>query len=560
MARTLRNLPDKIELPESWTNPKSMRAGMDLTKTTAENKRHWKDADSLSARAAYPKFERKRARERSRLEALNNSWYAGMLRTAANHIGGIGPRLQVMTTDTTFNARLERAWRKWSTEIRLAEKLRIIIESYWRDGEIFGMRARRPTKSGISLDIRLYECDQVTQPYQHINDPTTEDGIRVDNLGNAIEYWILDYHPGDIGIGRANFLKGDWYPAKDVFHLFRADRPGQIRGIPRCSPAIDWLAHMRRFSKATLSAAEAAALWAVFIKTPGTGLPASMPEDLMSLDFVRNALNFLPAEFEPVQLKPEHPATTNESFQRTELMYFCRCANMPYSLACGTSKDANFSAAKMDIKNLWEPEVKSEQETITQIVIATILGWFMEEAVFVTGLLDGAPAIDDIDCRFDWPPLPTADEYDVAKSVEIRVSTGQSTLRSEYMQKGQDFDAAMQTAAQDFGVTVEEYKRALFAKLIGPPAPTGTGPDGKPTEATTSAGAFVGTNRRDFTNNQKQTREVLEGFMDGASETFTKSSLMRLGWSEGDAISLIEDAKDGVIDSEEITEMDEVTP
>jgi len=469
----LRNIPDK--LPDDLFAPK-VEATLDLTRTTRENSRHWKDSDNLSARAAYPQSIRKIARERSRLEAANNSWYAGMLRTAANHIVGNGPRLQVMTGNPDVNRRIENAWKFWAMRTQFVEKLRVAIETYWRDGEVFGMRSES-SRTRVGLEIRLYEADQVSQPYQDLTDLTVDDGKRVDNLGNAIEYWILDHHPGDIGIGVTNPLSGDWYPARDVWHLFRPDRPGQLHGIPRCAPAIDWLAHMRRFSKATLGAAELFALMPYFMKTTGSNVsPAKMPEDMMTIAYERGVMNFLPDGWEGWSPDPKYPNATEEMVTRIGLMYFARCANMPYSLACGTSKDANFSAAKMDIVNLWEPEVKSEQDAITSIVMCPTFAWFLEEAVLTPGVLDGAPPIDEIEYLFEWPPLPQADELDVANAVDTRVSSGQSTLREEYARRGKDFDASIEIAARDYGVSTADLKKALFAKHFGTSGAVGGDP------------------------------------------------------------------------------------
>lgn len=452
---------------------KPVRASLDLVQTTHENKRHWKDADPLSARASFPRTVRWVARNRSRLEADNNSWYAGMLRTAANHIVGAGPRLQLMTDDAEFNARVERSWAKWWRAVHGVAKLKTAVQTYWRDGEVFGMRDSQPSLYPITLNFKLYEGDQVSQPYWHILDPTIEDGIRVDEMGNPVEYWIYNHHPGDLNIGHVNILEGNWYPSERVWHLFRADRPGQLRGIPRCAPAIDWLAHMRRFSKATLSAAEAAALWGVFIKTTSSQIaPANSPGDFMEVDFARNMMNFLPDGWEPHQLRADHPGTTNEQYQRSELTYFARCANMPYSLAAGTSRDSNFASAKMDIKNTWEPEVVGEQEALDRVVMRPLVRWFFEHAAIETDLLDGVPLlIDEIDYQFFWPPLPQSDEGDAAKATAQRLETGQSTRREEYARRGLNVDTEDAAAARDYGVTVEEYRRGLFNKLVAVKAP-----------------------------------------------------------------------------------------
>lgn len=503
-----------------------VEAGMDLTRWTNDNARHWKDADSLSGRSAYPLIERKTARERSRLEAENNSWYSGILRTSGNHIVSIGPRLQVLTDNPDANARIERAWNRWALEIGFAEKLRLCVETYWRDGEIFGMRSRRPWGQ-IDLDIRLYEGDQVSQPYKNYLDTSVEDGKRVDNCGNMVEAWILDHHPGDFGLGYLDPMGGDWYPADVLFHLFRADRPGQIRGIPRCSPGIEGLAHMRRFCKATLRTAEQASNLGLFAKTNSTGItPAEMPSGY-AVDWVANAINFMPKGWEWDMLDLKQPSTTYEMYSRMELMYFCRCANLPYSLASGTSKDSNFASAKMDIKNLWEPEVKSEQDKIASVVLAKVFRWFLEECIFA-GLLDGAPDdVDQIDYHFYWPPLPQSDEIDVANAAVIRMTSGQTTPRQESMARGEDFDSKIRTGAEDYGVSPEEYKRAIFAKHF---AITGLPGGSGPMSATT-------------TSTITQTPAI------EPSDALNNSSLMqREGMSQAQAIAAIEQANANSLD------------
>jgi hypothetical protein len=62
-------------------------------------------------------------------------------------------------------------------------------------------------------------------------------------------------------------------------------------------------------------------------------------------------------------------------------------------------------------------------------------------------------------------------------------------------------------------------------------------------------GVFVGTKRRDFTNNLKQIQQVINALIDGsASEALTRISLERLGLSSAAIQALIDDASDGKID------------
>lgn len=484
-TRTTCPLPETLECLAG--DGEALRASMDLTRTTSDNKKHWRAADGLSPRASYTLAERKTARERSRLEAENNSWYSGMLRTTGNHVvGPDGPRLQVLTENPELNTAIETAWAAWARAVNLAATLRLAVETYWRDGEVFclrSLRSRRPYGSPISLDLSLYEADQITQPYFAPVTPEVDDGIRLDRLSQPVEYWILDNHPGEIGIGYANFLSGNWYPASEVWHLFKRERPRQVRGIPRCAPGLPHLAKMRRFGTATLGAAESAAHWGVFVKTTSNQIvPANTPGDFLDVDYVPNTLNFLPEGWEPSQLRADHPATTNEMFQRSELTYFARASNQPYSLASGSNRDSNFSSAKMDLKNLWEPEVKAEQGTMSTVVMAPVFMWFLEDLAIETEILDEWPGLlEDIAYQFVWPPLPQSDEESSANAADKRMTSGQTTPSREAAAKGTDYETECAVGARDYGVSIEEYKRALFYKhfSVGG-APGGQAPPEQP--------------------------------------------------------------------------------
>jgi capsid protein len=233
--------------------PQVVQAKFDLAQTTSENRKHWASADGLSARAAISPAVRRVVRIRSRYEAENNSWYAGILRTAVNHIIGNGPRLQMLTGNPDADKRVEKAFRQWAQRIDLADMLRTITEAYWRDGETFVMRSERPRNYPLTLDLRILESDQISNPWvaSTYNDPFIDDGIRFDRDTNEIDIYVYDHHPGsNIPVST---LTGNWYSAREVLHLFRADRPGQTRGVPRATPALQTLPIMRRQELATLT-------------------------------------------------------------------------------------------------------------------------------------------------------------------------------------------------------------------------------------------------------------------------------------------------------------------
>ncbi len=77
----------------------SIRARYDAAATTDANRKHWANADGLSADAAASPEVRRILRNRARYEAANNSYAAGIVATLANDVVGTGPRLQVLTDD-----------------------------------------------------------------------------------------------------------------------------------------------------------------------------------------------------------------------------------------------------------------------------------------------------------------------------------------------------------------------------------------------------------------------------------------------------------------------------
>jgi capsid protein len=107
------------------------------------------------------------------------------------------------------------------------------------DGEAFAVLTSNPRlTTPVQLDLRLVEADRVGTPDASAIATNAVDGIVFDVAGNPVEYHVLKDHPGD---GYHAVRDYDRVPADAVLHWFRADRPGQARGVPtsrrhcRCS-------------------------------------------------------------------------------------------------------------------------------------------------------------------------------------------------------------------------------------------------------------------------------------------------------------------------------------
>ena len=77
-------------MPRAW---RIIRAKFDAAQTTPDNRRHWANADLLSADAAASAEVRRILRSRARYEVANNCYAKGIVLTLANDVIGTGPRL-----------------------------------------------------------------------------------------------------------------------------------------------------------------------------------------------------------------------------------------------------------------------------------------------------------------------------------------------------------------------------------------------------------------------------------------------------------------------------------
>lgn len=439
-------------------------ATYDSARTTDDNTRHWRWADTLSAAAANSPDVRRTLRARSRYECQeNNSYGKGMAVTLANDVIGTGPRLEVLLEDEAANRRIETAWRRWSRAVRLAAKLRTLRMAKFVDGEGFAILTTNPRlPTAVQLDLRPVEADQVASPSQAwISDPRAIDGLDLDEAGNVVAYHVLREHPG----GQLLVAPQDStrVPADQVIHLFRCDRPGQYRGIPEPTPALPLFAQLRRFTLATLDAAEGAAripFW-LYTDAPPNQESADI-QPLETIDLERNMATAMPAGWKVGQMEAKHPATTYEMFKREILREIGRVVLMPYNLTAGDSSNYNYASGRLDHQTYFRALDVERADLEIDCLDRLLSAWF-DEAVLVGGVLpEGLGSFDELPHRWAWDQHPHVDPAKEAAAVAQLWQLGLLTDDDYLHGRGVDPDEHYQRLAA-------QYRRR---KTIGAPLPT----------------------------------------------------------------------------------------
>jgi lambda family phage portal protein len=432
-----------------------VRARYDAAATNDDNRRHWANADGLSANAANTPEVRRLLRNRSRYEVANNSYARGIVLTLANDVVGTGPRLQLLTENGEANRRIEREFMAWAKAVNLAEKLRTMRMSRAEDGEAFGfLTSNERLATAIQLDLRLVEADQVCTPDLNPLVPNAIDGIVFDGAGNPVEYHVLKNHPGDTS-ALAN-REYERVSADAVVHWFRADRPGQARGVPDIMPALPLFSQLRRYTLAVLAAAETAADFAGILYTdaPANG-EADAAEPFEPIELEKRALLTMPGGWKMSQMEAEQPATTYAEFKHELLNEIARCLNMPFNVAAGNSSGYNYASGRLDHQTYFK-SLRVEQAHLECIVLDRILAAWFDEAVLIPGLLPaGVGFISDWPHQWFWDGHEHVDPAKEASAQTMRLANHTTTLADEYARRGLDWETQLRQRAKELALMGE---------------------------------------------------------------------------------------------------------
>lgn len=467
----------------------NIRAGYDSLARTPENIRHWQFTDNLSADASLSPDVRRNIRSMARYEvSQNNSYGVGISQTLVSDTIGTGPRLQMQFENEKVNRRIEAEFGYWAEAIGLRDKLATLRMSKLIDGEALCRSVTNlNTGEPVSVDFQLIECDQLTTPdlTWNITDKYV-DGVHLDRFGNPTAYDILNQHPGS-----QYWLNTDWsyqtYAYSQAIHIFRKDRPGQHRGISEHAPALPLYALLRRFTLATVTAAETAASVSQVITTD-----APIPEELESeyatatfdkyLEAVpidRNSATVLPNQWQLKQFAAEHPTTTYRMFKQELITEIARVLSMPRNIAACDSSDYNYASGRLDHMT-YQKAITIEQEYLAKNVLDRMFADWLIEAALI-GVLP--PTVSRRVLAYDmqfgkqglvrrvphdwyWDGFKDADQTKEAEAQRTRLSSGTSHRAAEYAAQGLDVNVEDMKAAQSFGMTIEEYRKMVAMSIF----------------------------------------------------------------------------------------------
>lgn len=207
-------------------------------------------------------------RERSRDLRRNNPYAHKIIEVITNNVVGKG-----ILTDVK-PAAVDSAWKDWANSTAcdydgrhdLKGLQRLIMDAVVESGEVL-IRKRFVAGMKYPLQYQVLESDFLDGTFT--KSPNTAgnyviQGIEFDPDGKRVGYHIYESHPGSYD-KILNTFKSNFIPASEIIHIFRQERPGQVRGVPWMAPSMMRLKDLDDYEDAQLMKQKVAACFTAFV-------------------------------------------------------------------------------------------------------------------------------------------------------------------------------------------------------------------------------------------------------------------------------------------------------
>lgn len=425
---------------------------VDAAKDSRLNAKLWADETDESLNKILIS-DLKRMRMRCTLESRRNPIVEGVINThVIDVVGPQGPALQVISENRQFADAFEAAWKDWwgSPDINGVwsgvDFLDNAIRSQWTDGEYIVQETYDPAiRREVSYRLHGISPRLLETPYNKSSAKLTL-GVERTDAGRPLRYWFAqdDGHEWPSPPPQLQYTPVD---ADSIIHDFRKLEPGQARGVPWLSSAIEAIGELREFGIETLDAARAAANQAVYFYTDDPEAPpVDFGEDPPGeVEIQRRMISWCPPRWKPGMLSPTHPNTVYVDYVRERLREIGRPVSMPLMIILLDASRHNYSSARFD-DQIYAAGIKALQRRLERTFMARCIRRFRREAELLGLVPRGA---DDAQFKFIWPVRPHVDPAKEANGLKTYMGLNLITFSDACAQLGKDRDQVIAQLKQD---------------------------------------------------------------------------------------------------------------
>ena len=391
-----------------------------------------------------------RLRDTARDLARNNPYIAAALATIVDHTVGWGI---VATPSKRATAVIRRraldVWKDWAETTAcdadgrhdLAGLQKQVLRTAVEAGEcLVRRRWRRPEdKLPLPVQLQLLEPDYLdeTKSEGTAGGGRIVQGVQFDAIGRRLGYWLFPDHPGAslVGARGVSFGASQFVPASEILHIFKAERPGQVRGASWLAPVTLRVKDFDDYEDAALMKQKIAACLALIMTdldgaaTPLGTVDSQEPRiDSIEPGMIAN----WPAGKTATVVNP--PAVSeHEAYAKTVLRAIATGLGVSYEDLTGDYSEVNFSSARMARLRHWARVEDWRWRMLVPQFCDPVWAWAMTAAAIIENPLREAPPAD-----WTAPPMPMIepDREGLAYARNIRI--GAMTWPEMVRERGYD--------------------------------------------------------------------------------------------------------------------------
>jgi lambda family phage portal protein len=431
-------------------------------------------------------------RARSRDLGRNNPIASGARQTSKSNIVGTGLRVRSKLNASLLGLSEEAAevWERkaetlfdlWAqskaADITLTQNFYelqgLVFNAVFESGDAFVLRRTPKRASIVPLALRVVEADRVATPQELQGDYFIRDGVKIDEDGAPVSYFVLNDHPGDSPTYAQYGYKevpafGKMSGEQMVIHVFERLRPELNRGIPALAPVIEILKQLDRYSEAELMKAVVSSFFTVFLKTEGDdGLSSATPQGAypgMGAHEITMGPGTIVDIGQSEEIQTAQPANTSnfDPFFTSVVRQIGVALQIPFELLM-LHFTASYSASRAALE-MAAQFFKDRRTWLVRTFCAPVYEWFLSDAINA-GLISAPGFFNDPLRRGAWlgsqwigPARIILDPLKEWKAEAEAVSLGARTIEAVILERsGEDFEVTTKQRAR-------EHKLRAAAKL-----------------------------------------------------------------------------------------------
>lgn len=399
-------------------------------------------------------------RNRSRDLCRNNPYAKKAITTLVTNVVGAGIKPSIQVSGNRFAKNLKKAWREWAETTECDFEGRktfsaiqaLVARSVFESGECFVRQHRDASARPIPFRLQVLEADFLDiskDGLSVVGGGYIMQGIEFDAAGRRVAYWLFPVHPGENRLYKS--LNSSRIPADEVLHIYYAERPGQIRGVPIGVSAFLRLKNLDEYDDAELMRKKVAACFGAFVTDASDPLPGEANESgSYPIERLEPGMIEYLKPGKSVSLASPPPSEGYAEYSTAFLRSVASGFGVTYEAMTGDLSGVNFSSGRMGWIEMGNVVSELQEFMMVPVLCSGVWKWFTSAAA-IMGMGKG-----DATATWTTPRRPMLDPVKETKGLSEMVRNGFTSWQDAVRQQGDDPEVMADELAADYD---------LFARL-----------------------------------------------------------------------------------------------